>query len=271
MNRKQFHKIVSVTLFSIAFCYCPDLFSQMKVGNNPASINSNSALEIESGNKGLLLPRIALSATTSATPLNSFVRGMLVYNTATNNDVTPGLYYSDGIIWIKANSADPNSAGSWNLNGNAGITANNFLGTTNNAALILKTNNTERLRITGNGWVGIGTTTPTAAMQIKGQLVIDSLSTGNMATDNILVANPADGRVKRIPSSSFVSGVQKRLEVVAVNGQTVFITPATITDINKILLYRNGILISFTLNNSSSIVAELPCIRGDEIRIIQLL
>lgn len=271
MNRKQFHKIVSVTLFSIAFCYCPNLFSQMKVGNNPASINSNSAFEIESGNKGLLLPRIALSATTRATPLNSFVKGMLVYNTATDNDITPGLYYCDGTKWIKTNSANSNSEDSWKLNGNAGITSNNFLGTTNNAALILKTNNTERLRITGNGWVGIGTTTPTAALQIKGQLVIDSVSTGNLTTDRILVANPANGRVKSVSASSFISGVQKRLEVVAVSGQTVFNTPATITDINKILLYRNGILISFTLNNSSSIVAELPCIRGDEIRIIQLL
>ena len=262
---------MSFTICSILICYSPNLFSQLKIGNNPALLNSNSALEIESGNKGLLLPRLSLSSTTSIAPLNSFVKGMFVFNLATVNDVTPGLYYSDGTKWLKVNTSESSSAGNWSINGNTGITATNFLGTINNAALIFKTNNTERLRITGNGWVGIGTSAPTAALQIKGQLVIDSVGTGNIATDRILVANPADGRVKSIPSTSFVSGVQKRLEVVAVSGQTIFNTPATITDINKILLYRNGVLISFTMNNSSSIVAELPCIRGDEIRIIQLL
>jgi len=262
---------VSFTLCSIFICYSPNLFSQLKIGNNPALLNSNSALEIESGNKGLLLPRLSLNSTTSTTPLNNFVKGMFVFNLATENDVTPGLYYSDGTKWLKVNTAEASAAGNWSINGNTGISSNNFLGTINNAALIFKTNNTERLRITGNGWVGIGTSAPTAALQIKGQLVIDSVTTGNLATDRILVANPANGRVKSVPAASFVSGVQKRLEVVAVSGQTIFNTPAAITDINKILLYRNGVLISFTMNNSSSIVAELPCIRGDEIRIIQLL
>ncbi|HNR19933.1 MAG TPA: tail fiber domain-containing protein [Bacteroidia bacterium] len=44
----------------------------------------------------------------------------------------------------------------WNLNGNAGITASNFLGTTDNATLYLKTNNTTRMRFDGNGIGVIG-------------------------------------------------------------------------------------------------------------------
>ncbi|MEI9956653.1 MAG: hypothetical protein WDM90_10215 [Ferruginibacter sp.] len=54
-------------------------------------------------------------------------------------------------------------------------------------------------------------------------------------------------------------------------GKTIFNTPATITDANKITLYRNGVLISFTVNTSSSITTEVPCAVDDEIRIIQLL
>ncbi len=61
--------------------------------------NSNAILELESTNKGLVLPRITLSSTTSAHPLSSHVAGALVYNTATINDVVPGTYYNDGTKW----------------------------------------------------------------------------------------------------------------------------------------------------------------------------
>ncbi len=50
--------------------------------------------------KGLLLPRVALTSTTAATPLSGHKRGMFIYNTATAGDVAPGIYYSDGEKWI---------------------------------------------------------------------------------------------------------------------------------------------------------------------------
>ena len=126
---------MSFTICSILICYSPNLFSQLKIGNNPALLNSNSALEIESGNKGLLLPRLSLNSTTSTTPLNNFVKGMFVFNLATENDVTPGLYYSDGTKWLKVNTAEASAAGNWSINGNTGISSNNFLGTINNAEI----------------------------------------------------------------------------------------------------------------------------------------
>lgn len=68
--------------------------------------NSNALLDLQehsdqSSTKGLLLPRVSLSSTTSFSPLLAHVAGMTVYNTATTNDVTPGYYYNDGIKWIK--------------------------------------------------------------------------------------------------------------------------------------------------------------------------
>jgi hypothetical protein len=255
-------------MFISACCCTISLHSQIKVGNNPASINPNSVLEIESTNKGLLLPRLSLSSTTNASPLSSFVSGMFVYNTSTINDVSQGIYYSDGAKWIKVNS----SAGtnSWSRSGNGGtLSTNDFLGTTDNAPLILKTNNAEHFRITENGNVGIGTSTPSAALQIKGQLVVDTLQAGNTVTDNVVVANPADGRFKMLPANSLLLGTEKSIEIVATTGQSVFTTPLQITDINKILLYRNGVLISFTINDTNSIISEIPCTQGDEVRIFQ--
>ncbi|MFK5959302.1 MAG: hypothetical protein QM495_10615, partial [Lutibacter sp.] len=52
-------------------------------------------------NKGFLPPRVALTSTTSASPLAAHVAGMVVYNTATAGDVIPGLYVNNGTAWEK--------------------------------------------------------------------------------------------------------------------------------------------------------------------------
>lgn len=79
-------------------------YAQVKIGDNPTSINPNSVLELESTHKGLLLPRLGLSATDNFSPLAAHVAGMIVYNTATsgmgNTAVSPGFYYNDGTQWV---------------------------------------------------------------------------------------------------------------------------------------------------------------------------
>lgn len=86
------------------------------VGIGTATPNSDAVLETSSTNKGLLMPRVALSSTTSAAPLSSHTAGMLVYNTATAgtspNDVTPGIYYNDGSKWYKTNQTAESQSGS---------------------------------------------------------------------------------------------------------------------------------------------------------------
>lgn len=80
--------------------------AQVKLGANPRTINANSILEMETSNKGILLPRVALAGTDVFTPLSAHIRGMTVYNTATANTgtaiaVSPGYYYNTGVQWVR--------------------------------------------------------------------------------------------------------------------------------------------------------------------------
>jgi len=108
-----------------------------------------AALDVSSPNDGLLIPRIALANTATATVLTP-TTSELVYNTATAGDVTPGFYYWNGTIWVRmATGAISND---WSLTGNAGTTpGTNFLGTTSNVDLRIKTNNADRFDFTSNG------------------------------------------------------------------------------------------------------------------------
>ena len=81
--------LLVVTLYSNA---------QVKIGNNPGTINANSLLELESTDKGFLPPRIALNSTASVAPLTGTVpSGMLVYSTG--GTVPDGYYYWNGTQW----------------------------------------------------------------------------------------------------------------------------------------------------------------------------
>ncbi len=68
------------------------------IGND--QVNPSALLELSSSDKGLLLPRVELVESSDASPLQSHVEGMVVYNTATINDVCPGYYINDGTKWI---------------------------------------------------------------------------------------------------------------------------------------------------------------------------
>lgn len=83
------------------------------VGVGTKTPNANAILDVTSTAKGLLLPRLALTATTNFFPLTAHVAGMTVYNTATANDVTPGFYYNDGTKWWRMLPEKPGTPANW--------------------------------------------------------------------------------------------------------------------------------------------------------------
>ena len=116
----------------------------------------SSMLEIQATNKGLLIPRVALTATNAAGPITSPATSLMVYNNATAgtapNNVTPGYYYWNGSIWVRFLGASE----AWLTTGNNSLTeTTNFLGNTDSIGVVFRTNNKERMRVDAHGRVGI--------------------------------------------------------------------------------------------------------------------
>ena len=95
---------------------------------------------------------------------------------------------NNGVVYTTSATALGSSSG-WGLAGNSGTNpASDFLGTTDNQPLVIRTNNTERMRIGNDGSVGIGTTNPAYRLHI--------------ATDGMIYAEGTYGAGATIPSGA---------------------------------------------------------------------
>lgn len=82
--------------------------------SNPAP---SSVIDMTATNKGALLPRIALTSTIVAAPVNAPVNALTVFNTATAGDVTPGYYYWSvpQMKWIRLADTNMPSTEPWRI------------------------------------------------------------------------------------------------------------------------------------------------------------
>ncbi len=94
-----------IVLFQFNLTHAQD---KLKDGSiiSPNLPNADAILELESINKGLLYPRVTLDSSALSAPLTNHVEGMVVYNTATIKDVTPGFYANNGTRWNRLITTD---------------------------------------------------------------------------------------------------------------------------------------------------------------------
>jgi len=169
MPKHTFSALLTFVILFIASA----TFGQQKIKDGTVTSGSlpdpNAIIELESSNKGLLLPRVALTATNiwGLASGTTHIAGMTVYNTATNGTgataVTPGYYYNDGEKWVRLADA----GNFWSVVGNEGTNSgDNFLGTTDNASLSVRTNSLERMVVDSVGNVGISTRKSDARLRV---------------------------------------------------------------------------------------------------------
>jgi len=70
-------------------------------------------------------------------------------------------------VWVNPATLFSVTSSSWSILGNTGTTGLNFLGTQDAQPLYIRTNNTTRATILGNGAIGIGTSAPQSALEIS--------------------------------------------------------------------------------------------------------
>ncbi|GEM_PF-806698 len=177
---KSLKKIITV---------CIILFS-IVIGKAQVGIGTTApdgALDITSSTDGLLIPRVALTITTSALPLTSPTISELVYNSATVADVTPGYYYWDGGKWVRL--ADGIVSNDWSILGNSGTTpATNFIGTTDDNDLIFRRNNLRAGRLgSDNTSFGLNSLNPFTTGTRNTAIGANVLNTNTSGTRNTAI------------------------------------------------------------------------------------
>src|SRR5687767_6102052 len=88
-----------VILFVVYLVAGFSAYSQMGVGT--VSPHASAMLDVTAplGDKGVLIPRVALQGTALMAPITAVTQSLLIFNTATVADVAPGFYYWDNNKW----------------------------------------------------------------------------------------------------------------------------------------------------------------------------
>lgn len=103
MKTKKVYFILVLTLLMLS---TTSLLGQgVAINLDGTAADASAMLDVKSTNRGLLIPRVALTQTTSASPVSSPTASLMVYNTASTGDVTPGYYYWSGSAWVRFGSA----------------------------------------------------------------------------------------------------------------------------------------------------------------------
>jgi hypothetical protein len=105
----------------ILFAYDKTSAQNVGINNSGAAPDPTAMLDLVATDKGLLIPRVALTGNTDVVTVPAPTLSLMVYNTATAgvapNDVSPGYYYWNGTFWINMGTTGQNSTAYPSTNG----------------------------------------------------------------------------------------------------------------------------------------------------------
>lgn len=181
---KKYISVKRVLFFLLALFNSQFLFAQnMSINNTGNAPDASSMLDVSSDTKGLLIPRISLTLTTTASPVTSPANSLLVYNTNTAGDVTPGYYYwySAQAKWVRVGKTYTASNGlniasddiklGGTLIQNTTITQGNFnmnFNISGTGNFDVQHDGTSKLYVKDGGYIGINTNNPAYQFTIGG-------------------------------------------------------------------------------------------------------
>jgi hypothetical protein len=212
----------NVNLLLILLGFWQAVHSQVAINSTGTNPDASAGLDVSFTDKGLLIPRVALTQTTSPSPITSPATSLLVYNTATINDVTPGYYYWDGTKWVKIglanhihatltfNNSGSGAASGSTYNGSSPLTISyNTIGavggngTATQVAFWSDSNtlssNSNLYWDNTNNRLGIGTTSPTAKLHVNGTF---RLTDGTEGAGKVLTSDASGNASWQTPSAS---------------------------------------------------------------------
>jgi hypothetical protein len=118
---------------------------------------------------------VGIGTTTPATALHVFGTNPLTLTGVQVGTTTDSILTIASGTVRKLAFTTVSSGATWSLTGNAGTSnATNFLGTTDNVSLRIRTNNTQRMIVDSIGNVGVGKATTTYKVDVKGRGNFDS-------------------------------------------------------------------------------------------------
>lgn len=168
--------------------------------NNRLGIGTNSPTTKLHVNSGLVTNQAISTLANTGGDYQNFITNANPNGTITGsigdiaNDVT------NGIIYYKASGTGTNTgwvvfllgSNAWSTTGNAGTLATtNFIGTTDAVDFVTRTSNTERMRVTAAGNVGIGDSTPLSLFTVGNGDLFQVDNTGRVFSALGSVAAPA--------------------------------------------------------------------------------
>jgi hypothetical protein len=150
-------------------------------------ITGSGAVGIGTGAPAQTLDVAGTARITAATGTPTTITGRNAAGDVGNVALGTGLTLTAGTLSVTGGTND------WDLTGNAGTNpATNFIGTSDNQPMVVRTNNTEKVRVTAAGNVGIGTATPSSKLEVSNS-GITVASTSAIPTPGLAIINDGGG------------------------------------------------------------------------------